>query len=120
MPFTVYADGIDFVIFEEFGSGQEAMHLADCLERDELMRDEAYRRRFRKDYEQKFGIRVWHRDFFDATIADCPDPSVIGKSFGEVGVDRGGCIRSTRSSTSYSSTARISAGSPRSPTIGPR
>jgi N-acyl-D-aspartate/D-glutamate deacylase len=90
VPFTVYADGIDFVIFEEFGSGQEAMHLADCLERDELMRDESYRRRFRKDYDQKFGIRVWHRDFFDALITDCPDSSVIGKSFGEVGVDRGG------------------------------
>ena len=90
VPFTVYADGIDFVIFEEFGSGQEAMHLADCLERDELMSDEAYRRRFRKDYDQKFGIRVWHRDFFDAVIVDCPDPSVIGKSFGRVGADRGG------------------------------
>jgi N-acyl-D-aspartate/D-glutamate deacylase len=90
VPFTVYADGIDFVIFEEFGSGQEAMHLADCLERDELMGDEAYRRRFRKDYDQKFGIRVWHRDFFDAVIVGCPDASVIGKSFGQVGVDRGG------------------------------
>ena len=54
------------------------------------MRDEGYRRRFRKDYDQKFGIRVWHRDFFDAVITDCPDASVIGKSFGEVGVDRGG------------------------------
>ena len=90
VPFTVYADGIDFVIFEEFGSGQEAMHLADCLERDELMGDETYRRRFRKDYDQKFGIRVWHRDFFDAEITDCPDPSVIGKSFGQVGAERGG------------------------------
>jgi N-acyl-D-aspartate/D-glutamate deacylase len=90
VPFTVYADGIDFVIFEEFGSGQEAMHLKDCVERDELMADAAYRRRFRKDYDQKFGIRVWHRDFFDAVITDCPDPSVIGKSFGQVGIDRGG------------------------------
>ena len=90
VPFTVYADGIDFVIFEEFGSGQEAMHLKDCVERDELMADETYRRRFRKDYDQKFGIRVWHRDFFDAVITDCPDPSVIGKSFGQVGLDRGG------------------------------
>ncbi len=90
VPFTVYADGIDFVIFEEFGSGQEAMHLKDCLERDQLMRDEAYRRRFRKDYDQKFGIRVWHRDFFDALITECPDSSVIGKSFGQVGIDRGG------------------------------
>jgi N-acyl-D-aspartate/D-glutamate deacylase len=90
VPFTVYADGIDFVIFEEFGSGEEAMHLADCVERDELMRDEAYRRRFRKDYDKKFGIKVWHRDFFDAEIVDCPDASVIGKSFGQVGLERGG------------------------------
>lgn len=90
VPFTVYADGIDFVIFEEFGSGEEAMHLADCVERDELMRDEAYRRRFRKDYDMKFGIKVWHRDFFDAEIVECPDASVIGKSFGQVGLERGG------------------------------
>lgn len=90
VPFTVYADGIDFVMFEEFGSGEEAMHLADCVERDDLMQDEAYRRRFRKDYDNKFGIKSWHRDFFDAQIVECPDPSVIGKSFGQVGIDRGG------------------------------
>ena len=90
VPFTVYADGIDFVMFEEFGSGEEAMHLADCVERDELMQDEAYRRRFRKDYDDKWGIKSWHRDFFDAVIVECPDPAVIGKSFGEVGLERGG------------------------------
>jgi N-acyl-D-aspartate/D-glutamate deacylase len=33
---------------------------------------------------------VWQRDFYDAEIVDCPDASVIGKSFGEVGQDRGG------------------------------
>ena len=49
-----------------------------------------YRRQFRKQYESKFGVRVWHRDFFDAEIVDCPDASVIGKSFGQVGRDRGG------------------------------
>ncbi|WP_068269478.1 N-acyl-D-amino-acid deacylase family protein [Aldersonia kunmingensis] len=90
VPFTVYADGIDFVMFEEFGSGEEAMDLADCVERDELMQDEAYRRRFRKDYDDKWGIKSWHRDFFDAVIVECPDPSVIGRSFGQVGLDRGG------------------------------
>ncbi|MGH7290043.1 MAG: hypothetical protein ACREJT_02445, partial [Myxococcota bacterium] len=89
VPFEVYADGIDLVIFEEFGSGAAALHLSDQVERDEMMRDEEYRRRFRKDYESKFGVRVWHRDFFDADIVDCPDAAVIGKSFGEVGVDRG-------------------------------
>ncbi|MBJ7339197.1 amidohydrolase family protein [Mycolicibacterium sp.] len=90
VPFEVYADGIDLVIFEEFGAGAAALHLRDEVERNEMIRDEEYRRRFRKEYESKFGVRVWHRDFFDADIVDCPDAGVIGKSFGQVGVDRGG------------------------------
>ncbi|MFC7494865.1 MULTISPECIES: N-acyl-D-amino-acid deacylase family protein [unclassified Nocardioides] len=90
VPFEVYADGIDLVIFEEFGSGAAALHLQERLARDELMRDPDYRKRFRKDYESRYGPRVWHRDFFDAEIVECPDASVIGKSFGQVGVERGG------------------------------
>ncbi|GAB2564823.1 N-acyl-D-amino-acid deacylase family protein [Nocardia heshunensis] len=90
IPFEVYADGIDLVIFEEFGSGAAALHLADQVARNALMSDESYRRRFRKDYDNKFGIRVWHRDFFDAEIVGCPDSTVIGKTFGQVGADRGG------------------------------
>jgi N-acyl-D-aspartate/D-glutamate deacylase len=90
VPFEVYADGIDLVIFEEFGAGAAALHLQEKLARDELMRDPEYRARFRKDYESKYGPRVWHRDFFDAEIVECPDASVIGKSFGQVGVERGG------------------------------
>ncbi|WP_067659801.1 N-acyl-D-amino-acid deacylase family protein [Nocardia harenae] len=91
VPFEVYADGIDLVIFEEFGSGAAALHLADRIEEQRsLLQDEEYRRRFRADYDSKFGPRVWHRDFFDAEIVDCPDDSVIGKTFGQVGVDRGG------------------------------
>ena len=90
VPFEVYADGIDLVVFEEFGSGAAALHLRDSVERDALLQDEAYRRRFRRDYDNKFGLRVWHRDFFDAEIVACPDESVVGKSFGQVGLDRGG------------------------------
>lgn len=90
VPFEVYADGIDLVVFEEFGSGAAALHLRDSVERDALLQDETYRRRFRKDYDSRFGLRVWHRDFFDAEIVACPDESVIGKSFGQVGLDRGG------------------------------
>ncbi|UXA15999.1 amidohydrolase family protein [Mycobacterium sp. SMC-4] len=89
VPFEVYADGIDFVIFEEFGAGEAALHLQDELARNEMLRDQAYRRRFRKDYENKLGVRVWQRDFFDAEIVDCPDTSVIGKSFGQVGRELG-------------------------------
>ncbi|WP_078322666.1 N-acyl-D-amino-acid deacylase family protein [Mycobacteroides chelonae] len=90
VPFEVYADGIDLVIFEEFGAGAAALHLRNEVERNDLLRDKKYRRRFRKEYESKFGVRVWHRDFFDAEIVACPDASVVGKSFGQVGVDRGG------------------------------
>ncbi|MGW0174905.1 N-acyl-D-amino-acid deacylase family protein [Rhodococcus sp. NPDC003322] len=91
VPFEVYSDGIDLPVFEEFGSGAAALDLSNQLEaRSALLADESYRRRFRKDYDKKYGPRVWHRDFFDAEIVECPDPSVIGKTFGQVGVDRGG------------------------------
>ncbi|MGB0099083.1 MAG: amidohydrolase family protein [Nocardioides sp.] len=89
VPFEVYADGIDLVIFEEFGSGAMALHIQEKLARDELMRDPEYRKAFRKDYESKYGPRVWHRDFYDAEIVACPDDSVVGKSFGQVGDERG-------------------------------
>ncbi|WP_344831009.1 N-acyl-D-amino-acid deacylase family protein [Actinocorallia longicatena] len=89
VPFDIYADGIDLVVFEEFGSGRAALHLKEKVERDALLNDEAYRRRFRKEYESRFGPRVWHRDFYDAHIVACPDPDVVGRTFGEVGDLRG-------------------------------
>ena len=58
VPFEVYADGIDLVVFEEFGSGAAALHLKDEIERNALLRDEAYRRRFRKDYDTKYTPRA--------------------------------------------------------------
>lgn len=89
VPFEVYGDGIDLVIFEELGAGAAALHLRDEVERNELMRDEAYRRQFRKEYDDKFALGAWHRDFFDADVVDCPDPSLVGKTFGQIGLDRG-------------------------------
>jgi N-acyl-D-glutamate deacylase len=84
MPFEVYADGMDLVVFEEFGAGEAALHLSDALERDTLLQDEEYRRWFRKDYDRRFGPRVWHRDFHDATIVSAPDETLVGQSFGGV------------------------------------
>ena len=89
LPFEVYADGIDLVVFEEFGAGQAALHLADEVERNALMADEAYRRQFRKDYAKRYSPRVWQRDFYDAEIVACPDASVVGRSFGAVADERG-------------------------------
>ena len=83
-PFEVYADGIDLVIFEEFGAGEAALHLTDEIERNALMQNEDYRRQFRKNYDSKLSPRVWHRNFHDAQIVSCPDRSVVGKSFGAI------------------------------------
>jgi len=89
VPFEVHADGIDLVVFEEFGAGQAALHLKDEMQRNQLMLDPSYRRWFRKNYEKRFGPRVWQRDFHDAFIVGCPDASLVGKSFGQVADARG-------------------------------
>ena len=88
VPFEVYADGVDLVIFEEFGSGAAALNIRDAMERDRLLADEDYRRRFRKDIAKRFGPRVWNRDLADAEIVSCPDSSVVGKSFADVAQER--------------------------------
>lgn len=82
--FEVYADGMDLVVFEEFGSGEAALHLKDELERNALLKDQSYRRRFRKDYDKKWGGRVWQRDFYDAKVKSCPNTELEGLSFGEI------------------------------------
>ena len=88
VPFEVYGDGIDLVIFEELGAGAAALHVHDEIQRNDLMRDESYRRRFRTDYDNKFAIGAWHKDFFDADVVSCPDASLVGKTFGQIGLDR--------------------------------
>ncbi|HRI65854.1 MAG TPA: amidohydrolase family protein [Polyangium sp.] len=89
VPFETYADGMEFVVFEEFPTGEAALHLTSQDLRGELFKDPEYRRKFRHDVEKKFGPRVWHRDFNDAWIVECPDAQVVGKSVGDVARERG-------------------------------
>jgi N-acyl-D-aspartate/D-glutamate deacylase len=88
VPFELYSDGIDLPVFEELGAGAAALHLRDELERNDLMQDEAYRRRFRKQYGNKLMPGLWHKDLADTEIVACPDASVVGKSFGQVAKER--------------------------------
>ncbi|ORB00857.1 hypothetical protein BST33_10855 [Mycolicibacter minnesotensis] len=90
VPFELYSDGIDLPVFEEFGAGTAALHLRDQLERNALLADTEYRRKFRKAFDRKkLGPSLWHRDFHDAVIVECPDASLIGKSFGQIAEERG-------------------------------
>lgn len=87
-PFTVYADGIDVVFFEEFGAGEMALDLRDQVERNALLKDETYRRNFRKFYGEKLSPRVWQRDFGDAIVLDCPDGTLVGRNFADIARER--------------------------------
>src|SRR5271163_3787526 len=89
VPFEMYADGVDLVVFEEFGSGSAALNFRDEVGRGRLLADESYRRQFRKDMTKQFGPRVWSRDLSDAEIVSCPDVGVVGRSFADVAATRG-------------------------------
>jgi N-acyl-D-aspartate/D-glutamate deacylase len=89
VPFELYSDGIDLPVFEEFGAGTAALHLRDQLERNELLADKKYRREFRREFDRvKLGPSLWHRDFHDAVIVECPDKTLVGKSFGAIADER--------------------------------
>ena len=90
VPFELYSDGIDLPVFEEFGAGTAALHLRDQLERNTLLADKEYRRKFRRQFDRiKLGPSLWHRDFHDAVIVECPDQTLTGKSFGKIAEERG-------------------------------
>jgi N-acyl-D-aspartate/D-glutamate deacylase len=89
LPFELYADGIDLVIFEEFKATAAALHLRDEVSRRELFNDPSYRDRFRTEYERRFTFTAWHRNLYDAEIVECPEPALVGRTFGDVADDTG-------------------------------
>ncbi len=81
-PFTVYYDGVDSVMFEEFPSGEALRHLAKELDkRNELIKNSEFRDNFKKEIKKKFAPKVWHKDLSKSIIIECPDKSMIGKDF---------------------------------------
>ncbi len=90
VPFDLYYDGMDSVLFEEFPTGEAIRHLAkDRSARDALLGDPAYRRAFHRELRKKLSPKVWHRDLDDTRILACPDRSLVGKSFAQVAEERG-------------------------------
>lgn len=94
-PFDLWVDGLEVPVIEEFAAGTAALHEVDPARRAALLRDPAYRRRFARDWGARFLGRAYHRDLFEARIVDCPDRSIVGKSFGEVATSRGEAPLST-------------------------
>lgn len=88
--FDLWADGIDLVVFEEFGAGGAALHLQSDAARKALFADPAYRRRFHKQWRNKLLPRAFHRELGLCEILACPgDPYLVGKTFGAIARSRG-------------------------------
>ncbi|MBV70949.1 MAG: N-acyl-D-glutamate amidohydrolase [Myxococcales bacterium] len=88
-PFDVWADGMELVIFEEFASGTEAIHLNNLAQRAELLQDPEYIKRFRRHWKSLFSPRVYHRNLKHTEILDCPDKTLIGRSFFDIAKSQG-------------------------------
>lgn len=87
--FDLWADGIDLVVFEEFGAGTAALHLQDAVKRSELLRDASYRDRFKKEWRSRFLPKVFHRQLAHCKVISCPDASLAGRTFSEIARERG-------------------------------
>lgn len=85
-PFTIHLEGLEVNAFEEFETGAE---LRDMMKDEdalyERINDPEFRAAFKKHVSEIFTVGLWHRDFSDGWITDCPDKSLIGKNFEQVG-----------------------------------
>jgi N-acyl-D-aspartate/D-glutamate deacylase len=88
-PFDLWTDGLEVPVMEEIGAGTRALHETDPQRRAALLRDPAFRARFRREWKGGLVGRAYHRDLAETRILACPDASVVGRSFAEVGAARG-------------------------------
>jgi N-acyl-D-aspartate/D-glutamate deacylase len=87
--FELWADGIDLVVFEEFGAGAAALHLQDDASRGALLTQKKYRGWFKGQWTSKLLPKIFHRNFNHSQILAAPDASLVGKSFAAVAEERG-------------------------------
>ncbi|MFV8754291.1 N-acyl-D-amino-acid deacylase family protein [Nannocystaceae bacterium ST9] len=88
-PFDMWVDGIEVPVFEEFGAGTEALHVREPAARAALLRDDGYRRRFRRHWGDRLHGRAYHRDLAQTHVLACPEPKWVGKSFAAIARERG-------------------------------
>ncbi len=88
--FDLWADGIDLVVFEEFGAGTAALHLQDAAARGRLLADPDYRAWFRREWTNRLLPRAFHRELALCEVLECPgEPGIVGKTFGAIAAERG-------------------------------
>ncbi|MCA9690305.1 MAG: amidohydrolase family protein, partial [Myxococcales bacterium] len=71
--FDLWTDGLDVPVLEEIAAGTEALHLRTDDARGRLLRDPAYRRRFKRQWASGLMGRAYHRDLDETEILDAPE-----------------------------------------------
>jgi N-acyl-D-aspartate/D-glutamate deacylase len=88
-PFTLHLEGLNVNAFEEFGAGEILRNIKDPDELYAKVQEPEFRALFKKQVKAILTKGLWHRDFSDCWVIDCPDTSLIGKNFKQLGETRG-------------------------------
>ena len=84
-PFVIYAYGLDF---NSFGELADARILRDVKNPEDMYTEAqkpGFRDIMRRNMKAMLSAGLWHREFADAWVVECPDASLIGKNFSEIG-----------------------------------
>ena len=84
-PFTLHLEGLNVNAFEEFGAGETLRNIKDPDELYAKVQQPEFRALFKKQVKAVLTKGLWHRDFSDCWVIDCPDASLIGKNFKQLG-----------------------------------
>lgn len=88
-PFNLHLEGLNVNAFEEFGAGEILRNIKDPDELYAKVREPQFRALFKKQVKAVLTKGLWHRDFSDCWVIECPDPSKVGKNFRQLGEERG-------------------------------
>ncbi|MBU0807167.1 MAG: amidohydrolase family protein [Gammaproteobacteria bacterium] len=88
-PFTLRLEGLNVNAFEEFGAGEILRNIKDPDELYAKVLEPEFRALFKKQVKAVLTKGLWHRDFSDCWVTECPDASLVGKNFKQLGEKRG-------------------------------
>ena len=88
-PFTLRLEGLNVNAFEEFGAGEILRNIKNPDELYAKVQEPAFRALFKKQVKAILTKGLWHRDFSDCWVTECPDAALVGKNFKQLGEARG-------------------------------
>lgn len=84
-PMIIYAYGLDFNSFGELADARILRDMKNPSEPYEEAQKPEFREKLRKNMNSMLTAGLWHRDFSDAWVVECPDQALVGKNFAEIG-----------------------------------